>query len=427
MNCENQTHWYERVLYNNPGQHGNVTRIPGETLDRYCQIYFPRNDNTFTLLVYSKILIPVILIVCFTNTCICLILTRRHMISATNMILTAIAIADFLTGLFPLPFYVIKNFSFFSSIRSRTFGYFYYFSVVVIPTICHTISIWLTVALAVQRFIYVSLPTEAKNICTVKTSIYTILTICVLSLVFHLQLSIVSFDSYYFYPCKHQTPEFVILKCNWTVELLIIYYWSRTVLMNVIPCLLLTVFILSLIVAVRSAEKHRRVLLQTSQKKESRRSKEFYSTSKMLLVVLCLFLIVEIPNGIAITLYMIQKSFSSNNSNDSFWGKMNSICNILIIFSYPLNFVIYCIMSRNFRETLKFIIGISNSANIVTNVSAVRSGVRLNAGKKTSKTLKPEITALKFNNESERNMLINSVPKMEYSAAPNVSKINFDC
>lgn len=425
MSCGNQTGWYERVLHDDLSTLTNNTRIAANNLEMYCQIYFPQMENEVKLLIDSKILIPVILMVCLTNTCICLILTRRHMISATNMILTAIAIADSLTGLFPLPFYLMKNFHFFSTIRDRTFGYFFYSHVIVIPTICHTISIWLTVALAVQRFIYVSLPTEAKNICTVKTSIYTILTICLLSFVFHMQLSIVTFDYYYYYTCQQESPVFVLLKCNWTAQLMIIYYWSRTILTNVIPCLLLTAFTLSLIFAVRSAEKHRKVLLQTSKKKESRRSKEFYSTSKMLLVVLCLFLFVEIPNGIAITFYMISRSLSLNNLYPDVWLKLGLICNTSIIFSYPLNFVIYCVMSRNFRETLKFIIGISDNANIITNVSAVRSAVRTKIGNRVnSGIIKPENLNLKSNNESERNVLINSNPKGEYSAFPNVSRIN---
>lgn len=84
------------------------------------------------------------------------VLTRRNMISATNCILTALAVADGLTMAaylpFALRFYVLygttpnaeRN-----SLAAVCFMMFYAcFSVVV-----HTVAIWLTVVLAVFRFV----------------------------------------------------------------------------------------------------------------------------------------------------------------------------------------------------------------------------------------------------------------------------------
>ena len=72
--------------------------------------------------------------------------------SATNLILVAMAQSDMLTGLWPLPCYVY----FYTLERAAEYVpyawcFVYHCLTEYLPTICHTASIWLTVALAVHR------------------------------------------------------------------------------------------------------------------------------------------------------------------------------------------------------------------------------------------------------------------------------------
>lgn len=89
------------------------------------------------------------------NTLVVIVLTKRHMRTPINAVLMAIAISDMLTVAFPTPWLLYFY----------TFGYHYkpfyppavcYIWAIMnetIPNLFHTASIWLTVALAVQRYI----------------------------------------------------------------------------------------------------------------------------------------------------------------------------------------------------------------------------------------------------------------------------------
>jgi len=83
--------------------------------------------------------------------------------TATNIILAAMALSDMLTGLCPLPCFV-----YFYTLEANSDWVPYswcsaYITLTdTIPTVFHTASIWLTVALAVHRYICVCKPQVSK-------------------------------------------------------------------------------------------------------------------------------------------------------------------------------------------------------------------------------------------------------------------------
>lgn len=84
----------------------------------------------------------------------------------------------------------------------------------------------------------------------------------------------------------------------------------------------------------------------------------------MLIVVVSVFLIVEIPLVVVTILHII----SSTISDFLDYEMANTLIlftNFFIILSYPINFAIYCGMSRQFRETFKdlFIKQVPNARN----------------------------------------------------------------
>ncbi|PVD30298.1 hypothetical protein C0Q70_09562 [Pomacea canaliculata] len=97
-----------------------------------------------------------------SNTANIIVLTRKNMISSTNTILMWLAVADLLTMMSYLPFaihfYLMRE----PGLRpfaTRSLGWILFlmfhasFSIV-----CHTVAIWLTIALAIFRYIYICLP-----------------------------------------------------------------------------------------------------------------------------------------------------------------------------------------------------------------------------------------------------------------------------
>lgn len=100
------------------------------------------------------------------------VLTRRSMVTSTNIILTWLAAADLLTMACFLPFgghfYIARGYIPevpFPATQSvgwiRYFVFYINFSVV-----CHTVAVWLTITLAIFRYLCICYPTRANNLCS---------------------------------------------------------------------------------------------------------------------------------------------------------------------------------------------------------------------------------------------------------------------
>lgn len=123
-------------------------------------------EYTMTLWGY---LMPFLLILTIVaNTLIVLVLSRKHMITPTNIVLLAMAISDLLTMLFPAPWYFyMYTLGNHTRVLSPTSAcYAFHVMIEVIPAFFHTASIWLTLLLATQRYVYVCHPTLATSWCT---------------------------------------------------------------------------------------------------------------------------------------------------------------------------------------------------------------------------------------------------------------------
>jgi neuromedin U receptor 1 len=129
-----------------------------------------------------------------------------------------------------------------------------------------------------------------------------------------------------------------------------------------VPCVSLVLLNLMLFRAMRIAQLKRERLFKENRKSECKRLRDSNCTTLMLIVVVTVFLLVEIPLAVVTILHIISSGITEILDYD--------VANVLILFtnffiivSYPINFAIYCGMSRQFRETFKelFIRGVTSS------------------------------------------------------------------
>ncbi|XP_017492798.1 PREDICTED: uncharacterized protein LOC108380908, partial [Rhagoletis zephyria] len=130
------------------------------------------------------------LIVCIlgtvANTLNIIVLTRKEMRSPTNAILTGLAVADLAVMLEYIPYtthdYILAN----QLPREQRLSYVWACFIKfhsIFAQVLHTISIWLTVTLAVWRYIAVGYPQKNSIWCGMRTTLYTIFTayiVCIL-------------------------------------------------------------------------------------------------------------------------------------------------------------------------------------------------------------------------------------------------------
>lgn len=102
----------------------------------------------------------------------------------------------------------------------------------------------------------------------------------------------------------------------------------------------------------KQAQEKREKLFRENRKKECKRLRDANCTTLMLIVVVTVFLVVEIPLAVITALHIISSAiieFLDYRVANLFI----LFANFSLIVSYPINFGIYCGMSRQFRETFK--------------------------------------------------------------------------
>lgn len=304
----------------------------------------------------------------YISACVCLfgmlanvanivVLTRKNMITSTNVILTWLAVADLFTMLdyfpFSMHFYILKDPDL-DFLKTRGYGWICYllfhanFSVV-----CHSCAIWLTIALATFRFVCIWFPTRGSTYCTVLRArqcagiiLGSVLLLCVPNFIIN------NMTSNY-----HNVTDGNMTRTDCIYEVI-----SRTgvafrhidklnkmiqaTIFKILPCFLLTVLTILLVVAMHRAYKRRMALKSQGRREESDRHGEHNRTTVMLLAVVGLFLLTELPQGILTILGLIEERFFME-----IYYPLGDILDITALCNNAINFVLYSTMSRQFRDT----------------------------------------------------------------------------
>uniref|UniRef100_A0A914YZG0 G-protein coupled receptors family 1 profile domain-containing protein n=1 Tax=Panagrolaimus superbus TaxID=310955 RepID=A0A914YZG0_9BILA len=129
----------------------------------------------YALPLYGFIMPLLVTITTITNSFIIVVLSQKHLRTPTNFVLLSMALTDLLTGLTSVPwflhYYTLKGYLIdeqegMSEFWCRTHPILSH----ILPTVWHTAGIYLTVFLAVQRYIYVCVPSSVHRVCTPKTT-----------------------------------------------------------------------------------------------------------------------------------------------------------------------------------------------------------------------------------------------------------------
>ncbi|KAL1451685.1 hypothetical protein WDU94_006040 [Cyamophila willieti] len=277
--------------------------------------------------------------------------------SPTNSILTGLAIADLLVMLDYIPFTLHLNIM----NKSKRDKFDYNWTMFVLfhsnfSQVCHTVSIYLTVVLAIWRYIAVVYPQHNRTWCTMRTTTVTILLGYILCPILCLPIYVTSkLKSRIVLKNSYNATLYYIdlVDYNLTneIKLSVINFWIYSVVIKIIPCIALTVLSLRLIFALIETKKRREKLLTNKSKlnKTLEKEKRTDRTTKMLIAVLLLFLITEFPQGIlGLLTIILGKGFFT-----SCYIKLGALMDILALINSAINFLLYCVMSRQFRVTFQ--------------------------------------------------------------------------
>ena len=349
-------------------------KINDESLMVNTSLNLPISDTRFILLnataffpieyamvMFGSFMPFIIVITLIANSLVIIVLSQRHMRTPTNIVLLAMTISDLSTLLFPAPwyFYMYTLGNHVKVLHPIGACYAFYCMLEMIPNVFHTSSIWLTLLLAGQRYIYVCHLTVARDWCTVprvKRAIFYIYFACILT-----QFSrFLDRDFKSINVEKNTTVQGCgMATASWIASTItedvyfVIYYSFRLIFVHIGPCTALVVLNILLFKALKKAQIKRDKLFQENRKNECKKLRDSNCTTLMLIVVVGVFLATEIPLAITTALHIIQNYFSVTIADYETLNLIILITNFFIMSSCPINFAIYCGMSRQFRETFK--------------------------------------------------------------------------
>ncbi|KPJ03732.1 FMRFamide receptor [Papilio xuthus] len=357
------------------------------------------------------------------NTLIVVVLSRRHMRTPTNVVLMAMALCDMFTMLFPAPwlFYMYTFGNHYKPLSPIQACQAWNYMNEVIPAMFHTASIWLTLALAVQRYIYVCHAPVARTWCTMPRVMKCLIYIGIAAFLHQLPRfldrqyvpHITVWRGHFEEVCRIEMAPWVhalsldethgnikeILRTNivrqslpwwakvvefspWVNKVSLDAYFStyfgfRVIFVHLVPCTSLVVLNVLLFKAMRQAQMNRRRLFKENPKNECKKLRDSNCTTLMLIVVVTVFLVVEIPLAVVTILHIISSTIVEF-LDYRIANILILITNFFIMASYPINFAIYCGMSRQFRETFKelFIRSVVSSRNGASSRYSLVNGPR---------------------------------------------------
>ncbi len=282
-----------------------------------------------------------------------IVLSRKSMCTSTNCYLMALAIADLLFLILLANWFIQHRFVPHSNAYTM-FRIYATYAVIFMQVFLLT-SIWLTVMLAVERYIAICRPFLATKICTVTRARIIIIGIYVFALMCRLpnfwEHKVVTYAD----PLTNTSLTFIMeTDFAYDPNYMTVYPWFMDgVVASMLPFILLLMLNVRLIWEVRKSTQYIQRNLMVDGAANCVQKEELQITI-MLISVIIVFFLCQAP-------YVIYTAIASINSYSSSTGITSSqtfmlfkaITKLLLTLKSAINFIIYCWFSEKFWATLK--------------------------------------------------------------------------
>jgi len=283
-----------------------------------------------------------------------IVLTRKKLVTPINCILTFLAVADMATMLSYVPFafhFYCSNSAHSISEDKNTWGWMHFLLVYLnFSATTHTISIWLCVALAIFRHNNIHSPAKG-NLTRMRRLIRARV---VVGIIFVASI-IIMVPTYLSHKLtKYEKNITIYIFEDWKLgtgkekPMVLVSLILYSCLAKLVPCVLIIIYGALLMITLNNtnAKAKERLSKNGSTRQPSQRRRDMSRTTIMLLVVIVLFLVTELPQGILIMCCIFLKGFFEN-----VYIPLGDSMDIVALINSSVNFILYCTMSREFRRT----------------------------------------------------------------------------
>lgn len=289
-----------------------------------------------------------------TNIVNIVILTHKSMRSPVNNILTGIAISDLVTMAITVPhgihFYIIHGLDITED--RYTSGWSLFFAAYAMVTITtQTVSIWLGVCLSFFRYVYIKTMGCGRYNIDTKTSCLLVAFIFLVTVAIYTPVySSVSVKSMTcFNEVKNTTVQYFRMENLMTDNKSSLTHaysmWIYVIIGKWIPCFLITLFGGCLL---HSLKENTRRTVHLNGSQATARLRQHRRTTAMLLVIILMYVIASLPQSVLLIIAFADVVFFENE-----YALLGETIDIVSLINNSINFVLYCAMSRQFRDLLR--------------------------------------------------------------------------
>ncbi|OWF41821.1 sex peptide receptor-like [Mizuhopecten yessoensis] len=299
------------------------------------------------------VLCPIIFgVTLITNVLVIAVFTRKKMRSPTTILLIALAMSDTMSGGVISYLYVyIYGLGHADTPMDYPMCYFYdYLSH--LSSLFHTASVWITTCLGIQRYIVIAHPFVGPRLCTIRVSLYSVLgSLFLAAAMYTPRFLYTNYDFIRVVDENGFTQDMCLCHDNPDIsekyERLVNIF--RCALGQLVPCTLLIVTTFLLVRKLKSESK--RILLLHAHEENERERRDFRQikrTSQMIIILVVMFILVELPNGMVFAILFYDNTLFSSLTT----LYLAVILNVLVYVSFLVNFWIYVCLSAQFRKSL---------------------------------------------------------------------------
>ncbi|KAK6174915.1 hypothetical protein SNE40_013474 [Patella caerulea] len=277
------------------------------------------------------------------------ILTRKPMRTSVNTILAAVAISDIVLMASYIPyaihFYIMCDLT--PTPQRYSYAWTTFMAVHANVTLStHAISIWLAVFMAIQRYVYL----QTKFCFTVRNTVFACVAICFASGLImmpnYMITGVYEVSNNSFNSSMYRLNEFALGSKN-PSSIVLLAFWLYAIAGKLLPCALITIFMGFLLKKLHESAERRKRLFSTNASSNSKKKKDHKSTTTMLLVIIILYIVTELPQSVVVVMSACLDGFFEN-----VYFLLADILDMAALINNAINFVLYCIMSQQFREHL---------------------------------------------------------------------------
>lgn len=321
----------EDYVDNGHSDNFNITKFSnaGPVVDDYDEFY---NIASFItgLILYPSICLPGL----FGNALTLIVLTRQNMKTSTNAFLSALAVSDAIKLINDVLYFIVMLLTKTEPMAANWAYAHFYPHAHFIFNMSACVSSWLTVSVAVERYIMVCHPTRARGICSRTRAIVT-------SSIVYIVMTIVAIPSGLRYrtiqvvdPHTNITIYDVSLTDLWKIDWFVSSYtWLQTSLRCLIPLLVLVVMNTCIINALRKTRANKKI--------SSR-----HRVTMMMIIVIVVFMVCITPDAVMSTFLRL----GYREEKSKLVRGIREFTDTLLTVNAAVNFVIYCLFNKLFRQ-----------------------------------------------------------------------------